>query len=132
MSSLKLPRTPRSFNARTHAPRPNRARRLAVFLAALCVLAASASAFFYARGRATGTTYYSRGSSPVFLPELVTSWSTTRDGLGTPPPNFTSGDTFVIQNGHGMANVAAWSISGTSSKLQIESGGTLTANAAVT
>ncbi|HEX3560820.1 MAG TPA: Calx-beta domain-containing protein [Pyrinomonadaceae bacterium] len=129
MSSLNSSLAPRRFPARTHASRADGARRLAVFLSALCVFAASASLFLYVRGRAAGATFYSRGSLP---PQLLASWNTARNGTGTPPSSFTSGDTFVIQNTHNMSTTSAWSISGTNSKLQIESGGTLTANNAVT
>ena len=105
------------------------ARRVATLLIALVFTGALASALLYVRGRAAGVTYYSRGSLP---PELLANWSTTRDGLGAPPPNFTGGDIFVIQNGHNMGTVSTWTVSGTGSKVQIESGGTLTANNTVT
>ena len=75
------------------------------------------------------TFYYSQGN---LAPELPSSWNTSRTGGGAPPANFTSGDIFVIQNGHTMTTAAAWSISGNGSKLWIEDGGTLTANSAVT
>ena len=39
---------------------------------------------------------------------------------------------FVIQNGHSMTTSAAWSVSGTGSRLWIENGGALTATSAVT
>ena len=78
---------------------------------------------------ATSTTYYSQGSLP---PEVPASWNTFRSGGGSTPPKFTFGDTFVIQNGHSMTTAAPWLISGPGSKLWIESGGTLTANSAVT
>jgi hypothetical protein len=74
-------------------------------------------------------TYYSRGN---LSPELTSSWNSNRDGSsGTVPPNFNSG-IFVIQNSHTMTTSASWSISGVASKLQIENGGTLTANNPVT
>src|SRR5215212_4607711 len=111
----------------SRATRP--AKRFATLAVSLLVVATLSSVFLYTRGRAAGATYYSKGSLP---PELVASWSTTRDGLGTPPLNFTGGDIFVIQNGHNMSTLAAWSISGANSRLQIENGGTLTANNAVT
>ncbi|HEX8723343.1 MAG TPA: hypothetical protein VF736_22185, partial [Pyrinomonadaceae bacterium] len=108
-----------------HTPESRRAAKGAAALAALVGLAAL---FFYAHVRAAGATYYSRGSLP---PELVTSWSSTRDGLGTPPPSFAAGDAFVIQDGHTMTTAAAWNISGPNSKLQIENGGTLDSAAPV-
>jgi hypothetical protein len=74
--------------------------------------------------------YYSRGS---LAPNLITSWNSNRDGSsGNVPSDFTSGSIFVIQNGHTMTTSALWSVSGTSSKLQIENEGTLNATYAVT
>jgi Big-like domain-containing protein len=70
-------------------------------------------------------TYYSKGSLD---PGLTSSWTTARDGSGSNPSDFTTGDTFVIQNGHTMATTATWTISGSGSKLEIENGGVLTAN----
>lgn len=75
------------------------------------------------------TTYYSQGS---LTPQLVESWNTDRLGGGSPPANFITGDIFVIQNGHSMITNETWSISGTSSRLRIESGGILTATFAIT
>lgn len=56
------------------------------------------------------------------------SWNTVRAGGGSAPANFTAGDTFVVQNGHNMTNTAAWAVTGTGNKIQIESGGLLMAN----
>lgn len=77
----------------------------------------------------TGLMYYSTGSVD---PTVTTNWKTNRDGTGTSPTNFTSGEKFVIQNGHSMTTSAVWSISGTNSKLWIENGGTLTSTSAIT
>jgi len=74
-------------------------------------------------------TYYSNGSGD---PTLLTSWKTNRDGSGSSPVNFTSGEIFVIENGDNMTTTAIWAISGTNSKLWIENGGTLTANHTIT
>jgi hypothetical protein len=74
-------------------------------------------------------TYYSNGSGD---PASTSSWKTARNGTGTSPSNFTSGETFIIESGDNMTTTATWSISGTGSKLQIENGGTLTANNAIT
>lgn len=41
------------------------------------------------------TTYYSNAVDPL---EFESTWGTATDGSGTPPPNFTSGDRFVICN----------------------------------
>ena len=127
MSSPDSPRQPQSLPTRT--PRAKGAHRLAVFLVALCFFAASASLFLYVRGRAAATTFYSQGSLP---PEVLASWNTSRTGGGTPPTSFTDGDIFVIQNTHNMSTLTTWSVSGSGSKVEIESGGTLTANNAVT
>jgi autotransporter-associated beta strand protein len=78
---------------------------------------------------AQATTYYSQGSAD---PGVLANWNTVRGGGGTGPANFTSADTFVIQIGHSMATTAAWTLSSGSAKIQIESGGTLTANNLVT
>src|SRR5581483_3734183 len=72
-----------------------------------------------------GTTYYSQASGD---PATLTNWNSVRGGGGTAPANFTSGDTFVIQNGHNISTASSWALSGTGNKIQIESGGTLTAN----
>ncbi|MDD4992345.1 MAG: T9SS type A sorting domain-containing protein [Paludibacter sp.] len=76
-----------------------------------------------------GLTYYSTGSVDA---TVLTNWKTNRDGSGSSPANFTSGEKFVIQNGHSMTTGSTWSVSGTNSKLWIENGGTLTATNAVT
>jgi hypothetical protein len=74
--------------------------------------------------------YYSKGS---LAPNLTTSWNSNRNGSsGKTPVNFKGGATFMIQNGHSMTTSGTWSISGTSSKLEIESGGTLNAVDAIT
>jgi CSLREA domain-containing protein len=130
MPSLSSPRRQQIQAASTRAPRARRARRAVIFLAALCLFAASASLFLYVRGRAAATTFYSQGSLP---PELFTSWNTQRGGGGSPPTSFTDGDTFVIQNTHNMSTLSplGWTVSGTGATVEIESGGILTANAVV-
>ena len=74
-------------------------------------------------------TYYSNGSGD---PAVLANWKTERAGTGSSPTNFISGETFVIESGDVMTTTTTWSISGTGSKLQIENGGTLTANNAIT
>ena len=83
-------------------------------------------------------TYFSKSGT---APNLAASWNTNRDGTsGTAPSNFTSGDIFVIQGSasapggtaHSLTTTAIWSISGTSSKLWIEGGATLTASHQIT
>ncbi|MBK7375305.1 MAG: autotransporter-associated beta strand repeat-containing protein [Chitinophagaceae bacterium] len=78
------------------------------------------------------TTYYSNGDN---APNLVGSWKTNRDGTGTSPANFTSGNIFIIQgsgNGgttpHSMTTTANWTVSGANSVVIIENGATLTAS----
>jgi hypothetical protein len=78
---------------------------------------------------AAGITYYSQGS---VAPNLTTSWNTSRGGGGSQPANFTSGDVFVVQDGHNMTTSGTWSVSGAGSRLWIEGGGALTATSAVT
>jgi len=97
--------------------------RSVAFTAVLLIAMTAGAAAFGA------TTYYSQGAGD---PGVTTNWNTVRAGGGSSPLNFTSGDVFVIQNGHSMATTAAWTIWGTNSKLWIEGGGTLTANHAVT
>lgn len=75
------------------------------------------------------TTYYSAGSSK---PEELESWKTNRDGTGDSPTDFTSGDIFIIQNGHTMTNTSPWEVSGDNSKVQIEDGGILQSDFAIT
>jgi len=84
----------------------------------LIALAAAAPAVWAA-------TYYSQGS---LTPESTSSWDSNRGGGGSAPADFASGDVFVIQNGHAMGTAAPWNVSGTGATIQIESGGTLTAN----
>jgi hypothetical protein len=100
------------------------ATRLSRWLAG--VAAVTASVLVMTAGAwAAGVTYYSQGS---VAPEAVGNWNTVRAGGGSAPANFTDGDIFVIQSGHNMSTGAAWAVSGVGSKIQIESGGTLTAN----
>ena len=73
------------------------------------------------------TTYYSTGSVAA---NTTTNWKTNRDGTGSSPVDFGGPDTFVIQNGHSMTTSALWTVSGAASKVQIESGGALTASGA--
>ena len=75
------------------------------------------------------TIYYSTGS---VAPNVLTNWKTARNGTGSSPANFTSGNMFIIQATHNMATTATWSVSGLGSKVWIENGGTLTANNAIT
>lgn len=94
------------------------------------LLLMAAALFLFAQNNARAAiTYYSQGSGN---PITLSNWNTVRAGGGSLPANFTSGDVFVIQNGHNMTTIATWSISGSGSKLWIENGGTLTADNAVT
>lgn len=69
--------------------------------------------------------FYSRGSMD---PTVLANWNSERNGSGSAPGNFTSGNLFLIQNGHTMTTTAAWAVSGTGHRIQIESGGTLQAD----
>lgn len=102
-------------------------KRVVTFIATFCFITVLVATLFYIRSQAA-TTYYSQGSLD---PTLTSSWNSNRLGGGTTPANFTSGDTFVIQNSHNMSNTTAWAVSGTGNKIQIENGGTLTAGALV-
>lgn len=76
------------------------------------------------------TTYYSQGS---LAPNSVSSWNTVRTGGGTTPGAFdASSDIFIIQNGHTMTTDGVWSFGKAGSKLEIEDGGTLVADYAIT
>src|ERR1051326_8728187 len=105
-------------------------KSIANVLTALVALCALASLLLYTHTRAAGTTFYSQGSFP---PEALASWNTSRTGGGAQPLDFTSGDTFVIQNTHNMSTLSplGWTVSGAGATVKIESGGTLTANALV-
>lgn len=67
--------------------------------------------------------FYSTGSN---APNLTSSWRANRDGTGASPTNFTTaGQDFNIQNGHNMLTTNTWTVSGATTKVLIESGGTL-------
>ena len=101
----------------THLADPPRQPNGVARLASLALLAFSTAA--------RAATYYSQGSVD---PTVLANWNDVRAGGGNVPANFTSGDTFVVQNTHNMGTTAAWSVTGTSATIEIESGGTLTAN----
>lgn len=72
------------------------------------------------------TIYYSQSSSD---PTVTTNWNTIRTGGGTSPANFTANNQiFNVQAGHLMTATAALTISGTSSKMIILTGGSVNAN----
>ncbi|HBB86211.1 MAG TPA: hypothetical protein DC047_01185, partial [Blastocatellia bacterium] len=83
------------------------------------------------------TTYFSTTSGDA---NTLSNWKTNRNGTGTSPANFTtSGDVFIIQGSgglsgapHAMTTSAAWAITGSTAKLQIESGASLTGNNLIT
>ena len=74
-------------------------------------------------------TYYSINT---VSPNLTSTWHINRNGTGASPTNFTSGDIFVIQANHSLTTTANWTISGTNSKLLIETGATLQGNHKIT
>lgn len=71
------------------------------------------------------TNYYYGGSGDG---NNVTSWWTNTNGTGSNPPNFTANNQiFNVQNGQNLSSFsAAWTVSGTGSKVKILSGGTIT------
>jgi len=72
--------------------------------------------------------YYSRGSNP----SLLSSWNSLRAGGGASPTGFSSDNqVFVVQPSYPMTVTSVWSVSGTDAKVQVESGASLTANAAI-
>lgn len=73
--------------------------------------------------------YYSTNG---VAPNLISTWHLNRNGTGASPANFTSGDIFVVQTNHSLTTTANWTISGTNSKLQIETGATLRGNNKIT
>ncbi|HTO90999.1 MAG TPA: putative Ig domain-containing protein, partial [Candidatus Sulfotelmatobacter sp.] len=79
--------------------------------------------------RAMGATFYSQGSLAA---DSLVSWNSERDGSGTAPLDFASGDAFVIQAGHALITTSPWSVSGGGSELWIENGGALHASQPVT
>lgn len=81
------------------------------------------------KGTLISTSYYFIGSNVSQL----SNWNTKRDGTGNAPSNFTSDDQyFIVQNGSTVTASSAWGISGINTKLQLEAGATLTANAPIT
>src|ERR1051326_1407749 len=70
-------------------------------------------------------TYYSTNG---VAPNATTSWHTNRNGTGSSPANFTTGDIFIIQSGHSLTTTNTWTISGTGAKLIIETSATLQAD----
>ncbi len=77
----------------------------------------------------TNPTYYSQASGD---PTTLSNWNTNRLGGGSTPSNLTTIGTYVIQNGHNLTTTGTVSFGATGAKLQIEDGGTLTANHAIT
>ncbi|WP_320054317.1 GEVED domain-containing protein [uncultured Acetobacteroides sp.] len=75
------------------------------------------------------TVYYSRGGDPT----VYANWNTARTGGGSSPTSFTANNQiFVVQPSFPMTAVSVWGILGTTTKLQIEDGSMLTANAPIT
>jgi hypothetical protein len=70
--------------------------------------------------------YYSQGS---VTPNTLTNWNVNPGGGGATPGSFTSpGDKFIIQTGHAMTTSATWTVGGTGSTLQIQTGAILQGN----
>ena len=73
--------------------------------------------------------YYSRGSDPSQL----SNWNTSRTGGGSSPTSFTANNQkFVIQATNSMTANSVWSVSGTNTMVEVESGASLTENAPIT
>ncbi|MBI4645132.1 MAG: hypothetical protein HY738_00710, partial [Bacteroidia bacterium] len=66
-----------------------------------------------------GIPYFSKGNLPV---NVLSSWSTTRDGTGPTPTSFSTGYNFFVQNGHSMITT----VSTTIPYLMLESGSRVT------
>jgi len=83
------------------------------------------------RTGATPVNYYSKATGNL---QDLTTWGTNTNGTGAAPPNFTNGfEYFNIRNRTGNVDLnAAWTVSGTGSKVVVESGITLNVNAALT
>jgi fibronectin-binding autotransporter adhesin len=80
---------------------------------------------FLSFATASGATFYWNGSGDV---TLTSSWGTNTDGSGTQPANFTNaGQVFELQNGQNATLSGAWTISGSGSKLLVDSGATFNA-----
>ena len=79
---------------------------------------------------AHATTYYSPTSGTAVDPTSTNNWWTGTGGTGSHPANFTSGDTFVIQNNctNQVPDTTTWTVNGTANgtaTVQINSGGCL-------
>ena len=73
------------------------------------------------------TNYYSAGNNDV---TLTSSWWTNTNGTGSNPSNFTTtNQVFNVQNGHSMTASAAWTVSGSNSKVVIKTGGKISTGA---
>lgn len=73
--------------------------------------------------------YYSQGDNPT----IASNWNTLRLGGGSSPINFSQNNqVFVVQPSHSMIANAAWAIAGANTKIQVEYGASLTANASIT
>ncbi|MEI6523529.1 MAG: hypothetical protein WCO37_08545, partial [Bacteroidota bacterium] len=74
-------------------------------------------------------TYYSKASGAANDPN---TWGNNTDGSGTPPPNFSTGDVFIVRNGSSLTTSAAFTINDNgiddAGILRIATGGTLTAS----
>jgi hypothetical protein len=77
-----------------------------------------------------GVNFYSRGSSPTYYLNSLSSWRTERGGGGYSPSSFTADNQiFVVQNGHTLTATAQWTVSGANSHVQVENGGQITTGA---
>jgi hypothetical protein len=87
-------------------------------------------ALILASGNVWSVNYYSAGNN---APNTTTNWWANTNGTGAHPGSFTvNGNVFIIQNGHTMTTTNTWTVSGTGSTIQINTGGTLVASNPVT
>ncbi len=87
---------------------------------------AAAALLFAFLPAAEATTYYSQANGTTTT--TLTNWNSNPLGGGSTPPNFTSGDTFIIQNGHTLMNTLDWRLAG-GATLKVGSGAKLYFNA---
>ena len=74
--------------------------------------------------------FYSQSSGD---PNTLTNWNSNPGGGGVTPSNFTTNNqAFIIQSGHTMTTTGSgWTVSGSNTKVQIQSGGILTETTAI-
>lgn len=61
-------------------------------------------------------------------PNQLNNWNSARDGSGSAPPDFSSPDRFVVQNGHHLQGNSDWTLPNELGTLSIEAGAQVTIN----